>query len=199
MLRNGGWMRISRVLSNRSKETVPMGRMKNAALITKLVEQLREQGSWCGETHIQKTAYFLQNLMDVPLGFDFILYKHGPFSFGLRDELTALRADGLLTLEHDDRYSPRMANTEKGAYVQARFPNTLAKYQGSISFVANKLGSKGVVQLERLGTALYVKLQGDCAPSQQVATIRNLKPHITAPDARQAVEEVDRIMAASEA
>lgn len=175
-----------------------MGRMKNAALITKLVEQLREQGSWCGETHIQKTTYFLQNLMEVPLGFDFILYKHGPFSFGLRDELTALRADGILALEHDDRYSPRIASTKRGTSIQDRFPNTLAKYQGSISFVAKKLGSKGVVQLERLGTALYVKLQGDCAPGQQVARIRDLKPHIAAPDARKAVQEVDRIIVASQ-
>lgn len=174
-----------------------MGRMKNAALITKLVEQLREQGSWCGETHIQKTTYFLQNLLDVPLGFDFILYKHGPFSFGLRDELTALRADGLLTLEHDDRYSPRIASTERGRSIRDRFPNTLAKYEGSISFVAKKLGAKGVVQLERLGTALYVKLQEDCAPGEQVARIKDLKPHIAAPEARQAVKEVDRIIGAS--
>lgn len=175
-----------------------MGRMKSAALITRLVEQLREQGSWCGETHIQKTTYFLQKLMNVPLGFDFILYKHGPFSFELRDELTALRADGLLTLEPDNRYSPRIATTAKSKYIQDRFPNTLAKYDSGISFVAQKLGSKGVVQLERLGTALYVKLQGDGAPDQQVRNIRTLKPHIAAPDARRAVMEVGRIIVDSQ-
>lgn len=172
-----------------------MGRMKNAALITRLVERLREQGSWCGETHIQKTTYFLQKLMNVPLGFDFILYKHGPFSFELRDELTALRADELLTLEPDTRYSPRIAPTDKCKYIQSRFPRTLNKYDHSISFVARKLGAKGVVQLERLGTALYVELQEDVSPDQRIRKITALKPHISEHDARQAVSDVDRIIA----
>ena len=175
-----------------------MGRMRNAALITRLIEQLRKHDSWCGETHVQKTTYFLQHLMHVPLGFDFILYKHGPFSFALRDELTALRADGLLTLEHDNRYSPRIATTKRSKYIQDRFPSTLAKYDSSISFVAQKLGSKGVVQLERLGTALYVKLQEDGAPDQHVRKIITLKPHIAAPDAQRAVMEVDRIIVDSQ-
>ena len=135
-----------------------MVRMKNAALITKLVGQLRDQESWCGETHIQKTVYFLQHLMAVPLGFYFILYKHGPFSFELRDELTALRADNLLTLEHDTRYSPRISATTQSKYIQAQFPRTLATYDSCISFIARRLGPKGVVQLERLGTALYPRI-----------------------------------------
>ena len=28
-----------------------------------------ENGSWCGEMHIQKAAYFLRELGEVPLGF----------------------------------------------------------------------------------------------------------------------------------
>jgi len=42
---------------------------------------------------------FLQDLMRVPLELEFILYKHGPFSFDLRSELTSLRADELVKLE----------------------------------------------------------------------------------------------------
>ena len=68
-------------------------------LLTHLIEGLCERGNWCGETHVQKTAFFVQELMGVPMEFRFILYKHGPFSFDLRDELTALRANGLLGLE----------------------------------------------------------------------------------------------------
>ncbi len=76
-----------------------MDRLRNAALLTRLIEGLCSNGDWYGETHVQKTTFFVQELMGVPLGFRFILYKHGPFSFGLRDELTALRADGMLELE----------------------------------------------------------------------------------------------------
>jgi len=70
-----------------------MDRLRRAALLTQLIERLRRRGSWCGETHVQKATLFLQDLTRIPMGFDFILYKHGPFSFDLRDELTSLRAD----------------------------------------------------------------------------------------------------------
>src|SRR5437764_6293779 len=127
-----------------------MDRVKRAALLTRLIERLRAQGSWCGETHIQKSTLFLQNLMGVPLGFDFILYKHGPFSFDLRDELTSLRADGLIKLEPQWGYGPRIATTDRSQYIQGLYPKTLQQYDGAVSFVSNKLGSKGVAELERL-------------------------------------------------
>ena len=44
-----------------------MERLKRYAIVLSLIEQLRERGGWCGETHIQKTTYFLQNLLKVPL------------------------------------------------------------------------------------------------------------------------------------
>ena len=174
-----------------------MGRIKNAALITKLVERLRDEESWCGETHVQKAVYFLQHLMDVPLGFRFILYKHGPFSFELRDELTALRADHLLTLEHNSRYSPRITTTRQSKYIQDRFPKTLSRYDSRISFVARRLGPKGVVQLERLGTALYVRLEAEKTAEHRVRRIVALKPHIAEPEAIRAVREVDKILSDS--
>ena len=61
-------------------------------IILRLVAQMRESGSWGGETHIQKSAFFLQHLLGVKLGYRFVLHLHGPYSFGLRDDLTRLRA-----------------------------------------------------------------------------------------------------------
>ena len=76
-----------------------MERIKNITILLQLIESLRKNGSWCGETHIQKAIYSLQQLKGVPLNFNFVLYKHGPFSFDLRDELTAMRADGLIAFK----------------------------------------------------------------------------------------------------
>lgn len=70
-----------------------MDRFEQAAILTELIDGMRASGSWAGETHIQKGTYFLQQLLEVPLGFRFILYKHGPFSFDLRDALAIMRAD----------------------------------------------------------------------------------------------------------
>ena len=97
-----------------------MDRLRNAALLTRLIEGLCGKGDWCGETHVQKTAFFVQELLGVPLEFQFILYKHGPFSFGLRDELTALRADGLLELEPRP-YGAQLVPTKQCEYIQGLY------------------------------------------------------------------------------
>jgi len=35
-----------------------MNTLQRAALLTELADKLRQQGSWCGETHLQKATYF---------------------------------------------------------------------------------------------------------------------------------------------
>ena len=170
--------------------------MKKAALILRLVERLREQGSWCGETHVQEAIFFLQELMYVPMEFDFILYKHGLFSFDLRDELTALRADELLDLEPQRPYDPRITLTNLSEHLQKRYPKTLKKYDNRIKFVGEKLGSKEVAELERLATALYVTkcLGFKCSAQERDEELTRLNPHISVKSAKSAIEEVDGIV-----
>jgi hypothetical protein len=173
-----------------------MDRLARAAVIARLIEQLRERGSWCGETHVQKATLFLQKLGSVPLEFEFIMYKHGPFSFDLRSELTSMRADELLKLEPQLHYGPRISTTERSAYIQGIYSKTIKKYDQGISFVAEKLGSKGVADLERLATALFVTQRaGDTASVQErAAKITALKPHVSLDHATAAVKEVDCII-----
>jgi len=170
--------------------------MQRVAILTRLADKLREHGSWCGETHLQKATYFMQELLNVPIEFEFILYKHGPFSFDLRDELAAMCADELLKLKpHAPPYGPTIVTTDDGKVIQERFPKTLTRHQSSIDFVAEKLGGKGVSALEGLATALYVaKEAGTNAPvAERAKRLNALKPHILADQARAFVDEVDRI------
>lgn len=174
-----------------------MNRLQRVAVLTRLADRLRERGSWCGETHLQKATYFLQELLNVPVEFEFILYKHGPFSFDLRDELTAMYADELLKLKpHAPPYGPTIVTTAGGTVIQERFPKTLGQHQSSIDFVADKLGEKGVSALEGLATALYVSKTGrsDAPVAERVKKLNAVKPHISAEQARAFVEEVDRIV-----
>jgi hypothetical protein len=130
------------------------------------------------------------------MGFDFILYKHGPFSFDLRDELTSLRADELIKLEPQWPYGPRIMTTDRSKYIQGLYSKTLEKYNDSISFIAEKLGAKGVADLERLATALYVTQRAgtDASIDKRAAKLTALKPHITRDDAVAAAMEVDCII-----
>jgi hypothetical protein len=165
-------------------------------LLLSFIGCLKNKGSWCGETHIQKGTYFYQELMGVPLGFEFILYKHGPFSFDLKDKLTALRADLLLNVTSRPPYGPSIVLGENSEAVLERFPKTRACFREREEFLASRLASKKVDELERLGTAFLVlreKLpQGSV--DERALKIHELKPHVSVDLAREAVLEVDKLI-----
>lgn len=171
-----------------------MKRMQRDAVLIRLIEALRARGSWCGETHVQKATFLLQEMVGVQTGFNFILYKHGPFSFDLRDELAAMRADGFVALRmQDPRYGPSIVREPHADTLLKRFPKTLTRNAASIEFVADKLRDKQVVELERLATAFFVSQK--LGPKQPEGTcaqrINKLKPHISLAQAHDALEEVN--------
>lgn len=173
-----------------------MTRAQRAALLTLLDSELKKRGSWCGETHIQKSTFFLQELLGVDAGFEFILYHHGPFCFELRDELACMQADGLLELTvRYPGYGPSYYPTQFSHTFLTRFPKTAGRYYPHVEFVANELGSKGVSDLEKLATSLFLtNREGVLDPEERARRLVELKPHISLPDARAAAAEVDRIV-----
>lgn len=170
-----------------------MNRMSRAAVIVSLIKELKAKDSWCGETNVQKACFFLQELTGVPLDLEFVLYKYGPYSFELTDELTAMRADSLLALRvRDPKYGPCYVPGELADSLLKRYPKTIGRCAGAIEFVAQRLGDKGVADLERVATALYIqKSIGDVDANERARRITQLKPHISLPDAQAAIREVD--------
>ena len=172
-----------------------MERLERDVILIRLIDELRGKGSWCGETHVQKATYFLQKMAGVPTEFEFILYKHGPFSFDLRDELAAMRADGLVTLHvQDPMYGPRIVPEDATASrLKEQFPKTLERHESRIAFVAEKLGDKRVVDLERLATALFItkELAPTGNASLRAQRINFLKPHVSVADALESIRSVD--------
>jgi uncharacterized protein YwgA len=167
---------------------------KDVVLLS-FVKLLFKKGSWCGETHVQKATYFLQELLQVPLGFEFIFYKHGPYSFDLNDQITSLRADLLLTVKSRDPYGPSILSGENAASFLERFPKTRERYRDQAEFVAKRLGRKNVTELERLATALFVTKNElpEGTVEARAARINELKPHVALDLARAAVEEYDQL------
>jgi uncharacterized protein YwgA len=172
-----------------------MNRLQKAALVGHLIQKLHENRSWCGETHVQKATFLLQEMMGVPLEFDFILYKHGPFSFDLRDEVTSMRADRLVELKSQLPYGPRIVPTDRNIYIKGLYSKTLSMYENRIAFVAEKLGDRGVAELERLATAFYISKCVGIEPSvdKRAKELMRLKPHITPDNAMTAIEEIEKI------
>jgi uncharacterized protein YwgA len=177
-----------------------MKRLQRAVILAELADLMKKHDSWCGETHIQKAVYFLQELLNVPLEYGYILYKHGPFSFDLRDEITELRAYELFRLEpRPIPYGPSLATTQNAKKMKSLFLKTLNRYEKRLAFVAETLGDRGVADLERLATALYVTIEakkgGNKARAERIHT---LKPHVTIESALEAVKEVDEMRETAE-
>jgi uncharacterized protein YwgA len=171
-----------------------MKELQRASVVLVLAESLRGHGSWAGETHVQKTAYFLQELLGVPTGFSFILYKHGPYSFDLSDTLTLMRANGYLELEPRYPYGASFKLGPSGKLLDRLFHISLGKYQTQITFIGAHLASKGVKELEKLATALYVTRESGSNARARAHRIHELKPHISTGDALAAVHELDHVV-----
>jgi hypothetical protein len=176
-----------------------MNPLAQDALIARLARTLRENDSWTGETHVQKATYLLEVLAGVPFDFDFILYKHGPFSFELRDALGNMQADRYLKREpQDPPYGPRFSVTERGLALEERFGKTMSRYGSKVDWIAARLRGKGVASLERLATALWVTTHDGegCSPEERAKLLRAIKRHVSEENAQQAVEEIDAMLLA---
>ncbi len=178
-----------------------MKRLQRDSVLISLIEALKIKGCWCGETHIQKATYFLQELLRTPLGFEFILYKHGPYSFDLSDALTQMQADYMIKSIPMPPYGASLTLEETSNLLKNKFPKTIATYKTVVNFVAEKLAGKNVDDLERVATAMYVTRESDTITGSQerAERIHELKPHVSIEQALQAVNEFDRIQVNAQA
>jgi hypothetical protein len=165
------------------------------AIIISMIEALEARGSWCGETHIQKCAYVLQEGLNVPLDLQFFLYKHGPFAFDLRETLGEMRANLLIDIESRAPYGSKIFVSEEGRLLRDGFPKTVAAYDRQLSFVSDRLAGLGVAALERLGTALFVLREDhDRSIEAQAQRITDLKPHVNPDLAYHAINQMIELL-----
>jgi predicted ATPase len=171
-------------------------RQPQRAIIIKLLELLHEKGNWCGETHIQKTVFFIKELTGIPIDFSYILYKHSPYSFDLHDELTVMRVEALIDLKVKYYpYGPGIYVTETGRNLLKQFAEKIQKFNTEINFIVDIFAEKYIGELERLAIALYVTHTKSRKDGYKRATyIHEVKPHISVDQANDAVIEIDKIL-----
>jgi hypothetical protein len=163
------------------------------AVLLDLAVELRKYGSWGGETHVQKATYLLQELLGLPTGFNFVLYKHGPFSFDLRELLEQMEAGRLIELEEQPYpYGPKIAEGSAAPRFRAS-TKTPPLFQQGIAFVSRELGSAGVAELERIATALFVSQDREVAPDERDRKLVQLKPHVQLQEAKEAFARLEEI------
>ena len=164
------------------------------ALVAQIINNMRAEGGWAGETHIQKSLYILQEMLGVPSSYDYVLYKHGPYSFDLHDEIGQMRANMVLDIEPRSPYGPSFCLGPVGETFMRKFSELLQRHQKSIDYIVGSLAKSDVNHLERLATSLYVALENpDWETGRLAREITELKPHISLEVATAALEEVVKL------
>lgn len=173
---------------------VQLSHSSRYALLLDLVKKLRAKGSWCGETHVQKAAFILQQISKSKLGYKFVLYKHGPYSFDLRDELTAMKASEIIEFTFPQQgYGPSIKPTKFGDRVYDVNKDEIRRFSKMNDFIAEWFGSRDVRYLERVSTAFFVSSKHHREPvAIRAQRLTALKPHVDLVAAEEAVRIVDK-------
>ena len=173
-----------------------LGNIDRWATVAHIVQGMRANQGWTGETHIQKTLFFAQELLQVPCGYDFMLYKHGPYSFELHDDLGRMLTNSILSLEPRPPYGPSFRLEDIGNSIIGQRTEVISRYSKHTNFIVEALSAKDVRELERLGTALLLEKEfPDVDQSTLASKIVEQKSHVTDDLALEAVQTVAQIAA----
>lgn len=169
---------------------------KKHAILLAVIECLLRHGSWTGKTHVQKALSLLRDSGRMPVPFEFVLYKHGPYSFEIEAELEELRSYGGITVEPNEQgYGVVLQPGTMASFVHAMAalsPNELQAIESVCEFI----GNRNVAELERLATASWIRHQEGKSERADVAErLHALKPHIAVADAERADSEVTKWIA----
>lgn len=161
------------------------------SILLELISELKNAGSWCGETHIQKSAFFLEEMLGVPLDLGFIMYKYGPYSFELNDDLTALRAYNYISLTPQEPYGVAYSLHDEENKLKKFYEKDIEEFSEKISAVAETFGNKTVVELEKLATAFFIFNNENIEDPEEIAErLNEIKSHVSVKDAEKAAEEM---------
>lgn len=163
------------------------------ALIVELAKRLKSEGSWCGETRLQKAIYMIQDLSKSNFGYKFVLYKHGPYSFDLNAELNSMRAADVLEFQfRKEGFGPSIASTTFGERICEANEENIHEYIPTVNFIAKWFAANDVRHLEKIATAYYVTKKNPRDPAfERAKKLSSLKPHVDIDSAEEAVRVVD--------
>jgi hypothetical protein len=165
------------------------------ALILAAVEGLQRHGSRTGKTHVQKSLFLSDASGVLKAPFNFVLYKHGPYSFDFETELEQMKSYAALNSDTvEGWYGVRLSPGMNASLVKRVAPLPDAT-QEAIEFVCRFVGNKGVVELERLATAVWIRTRECIVDSEKVALrLHQLKPHVAVHDAENADREARNLL-----
>jgi uncharacterized protein YwgA len=167
------------------------------ALVLEVVSQLHANGSWTGKTHVQKAFFLLQSrsalqkktdftenkLTSHDSPFEFVLYRHGPYSFELEHAIEEMSSYKALRIEPMNSYGVSLWGSTNVAFLREKAPLT-EEEKAEINSVCRFIGNHDVKTLEQWATAVWIRQrEGICETPEVAKRLHEVKPHISVADA----------------
>ena len=165
--------------------------LEKLAILAEVVDRLKERDSWVGRTHLQKAALFLQDLLDVPLDYKFVLYYYGPYSARLDDDIQMMRMLNIVDIEPMGEFGPRY---KAGTTSLTEYRSSVATYGKQIAAIADFFGSKTAAEVELLATVFYVMHTEGQFGSELFGRVQRLKPRFSPAEIEQAIGAVSQFV-----
>lgn len=171
--------------------------LREAAILGRVIERIEGKQLFCGDTLLQKSAYFLKEMFGAPISAPFRIYYYGPFSFDLRDRLAAMEAfDVVRTEPHEWGATYKVGNRYE--MLKRQFARPIDRNDAAIDWVVRELGPLTVKQLEPLATALFLRRENPESSDEHLAErLHSIKPHVSVEEAQAAIQKVDGWIAAA--
>ncbi|BAS27991.1 hypothetical protein [Limnochorda pilosa] len=167
------------------------------SFVVALIQELNDGGSWSGSTHVQKCSFFIQHLCGLPMGYSFVIYHYGPYSFDLEEELAIMRWQGLVKVEPDP--GGYGVHYQVGAAFPGGGPEISDEHRQVIHRAVGHLGQRHVRDLELLATTYYLQKGLDGKERDEPSTVEAvlaLKPHFNEAEVGVALRELAELEAA---
>ena len=166
------------------------------AILARMVTKAPEKK--LGRTQVMKLFYFLQELKDVPLGYDFRLFTYGPFdSDVLSDLATACSLNMLLekTIIYSRGYGYEITPGPHANQLTRELEASNPILASQIDDVVREFGSYGAAELELRSTILFVEREfassgEDVSEQELVERVRQIKPHFDSTTIHQRILEI---------
>ena len=146
-------------------------RLGRLAIIREIVDRLED----VGKTQVQKIVYFIQESVEVPLGYSFRMHYYGPYSDGLDSDLSLAAAMGYVYMKPDFHgFGYHVTPSEADA---PKLPASLLERIDDVQGTVDDLGELETWVLELCATIHFVDQLDDGHSVEEVtATVSRLKP-----------------------
>ncbi len=167
------------------------------ALIVDIAEKMQFRGQWLGKTALQKFIYLLEMLYNVPCGYSFTLYIHGPFCSDIMNDLDYVNALNGVEVEFEQNMNGyRITPGSSGGEIKEKAQDFLSSYNYYVEKILEDFGSMRARDLELRSTIVFIDRDARISGrkfdrNRFIEEIKGIKPHFSVREIELALTELE--------